>query len=139
MRGVRDEPALGGERVVQPFQHLVEGIRQFLELVPGAGQCQPFPQVLVRRPAGGLGDHPDWPQHAAGDEPAQRAGGHGHHPEAEQGVQQQAVQCALPDADRGRTFAGGEGLLARDDGPRVGSRLLAGDFQLGQLLIRAGA
>ena len=47
VRGVRDEPALGGEREVQPFQHVVEGIGQFLELVarrrsgpaapPGAG------------------------------------------------------------------------------------------------------
>ena len=140
VRGVGDELPLGGERAVQPVQHVIEGVGQFLELVPRAGQRQPLPQVLVRGAAGGLGDRPDRPQHPAGDEPAQAARGHGHHAEAEQGVEQQAVQGPLALAVASRVAPGAEGLLARRDRAGVGARLLAGDGQLGQLLAaQAGA
>jgi hypothetical protein len=91
VRGVRDEAALGGERAVEAFQHVVERIGEFLELVLGAAQGQPLSQVLVRSAASGLGDGPDRPKHPAGDEPAQCAGDHGHHAQADQGEQQQAV------------------------------------------------
>ena len=45
VRRIGDDPALDGERGVQPFQHLVEGVREFLQLVLGPGQRQPLPQV----------------------------------------------------------------------------------------------
>jgi len=134
VRGVRDEPALRGEREVQPFQHLIEGIRQFLELVPGAGQGQPFPQVLVRGPAGGLGDRPHRPQHPAGDEPAQAARNDRHRPQADQGEEQQAVQGPLAHAGRGGPGPGAKGPFALRHRAGIGTWLLAGDGQLGQLI-----
>ena len=87
VRGVRDEPALRGERQVESLQHVVEGVGQLLELVLGPGQREPLAQVLVGGAAGGLGDRPHRPQHPAGHVPAQAARGDGHHAQADQGEQ----------------------------------------------------
>jgi hypothetical protein len=133
VRGVRDEAALGGERAVEAFQHVVERVGELLELVLGAGEGQPLPQVLVRGAAGGLGDGPHRPQHPAGDEPAQAAGEHGHHAQADQGEQQQAVQRPLSYAGGAGLRPGGESLLARRDRGRIEVRLPAFLPQLVQL------
>ncbi len=100
-----------------------EGVGQFLELVPRPGQGQSLPQVLVRGTAGGLGDRPHRPQYPAGDEPAQAAGGDGHHPQAEQREKQQAVQGPLAHAGRARPGPGGEGLFALHDRADIGMPL----------------
>ena len=41
------DPAIGGEGLVRPGQHLVKGVGQFLELVPRPGQPDPLAKVLI--------------------------------------------------------------------------------------------
>ena len=72
VRGVGDELALGAEGCLQPGQQRVEGVAEFLELVIGAGEGEALAQAGGGDLAGGRGDGAQRPQHAAGDEPAER-------------------------------------------------------------------
>ena len=77
VRRVGHEPALAGERRLQPGEHRVEGVGQFLQLIGRPGQGQPLAQVLL---GGGLrrrGDGGQRPQHAAADRPAEPGCQHG--------------------------------------------------------------
>ena len=56
MGGVGDEPLLAFERSLEPVEHVVEGVGQFVEFVAGAAQRDPRRQVVFRGGAGGRGD-----------------------------------------------------------------------------------
>ena len=53
--GVGDEPLLALERGLEPVEHLVEGLGEFVELVAGAAQRDSRRQVVFRGGAGGRG------------------------------------------------------------------------------------
>ncbi len=78
VRGVGDEPALGGERALQPGQQLVDGVGEILDLVQRAGDGEPLVQVVRRDPAGRGGHGAQRAQHPVGDEPAERDRHHHH-------------------------------------------------------------
>ncbi len=75
VRGVGGEATLGVERCLQPREQAVKGVGEFLELVVGSVQGQPFVQAAGGDPPGGSGDRAQRAQHPAGDEPADRGGG----------------------------------------------------------------
>jgi hypothetical protein len=56
VRGVRGEPLLHLERVVQPYEHVVEGVRELAELVVASAELYPVAQVPGRHDHGGLVD-----------------------------------------------------------------------------------
>ena len=56
VRGVGDEPALRGERRLQPFQQPVDGVGEVLDLVGRARHGQPLVQVVGGDPPGRRGD-----------------------------------------------------------------------------------
>lgn len=96
VRGVADEPLLCGEGPLQPVQHVVEGVRQLLQLVVRAVQLDPPGEVRAGHPARGPGDPAERGQDASGHGVSE---GEGHHAEADQGEEgpvEQAVQRLLP-------------------------------------------
>lgn len=89
MRGVGDEPLLGGEGPLQAVQHVVEGVGQFLQFVVGAVQLDPPGEVGAGHAARGPGD----PAQRREDPPGHGvAEGEGDHAEADQGQQRAAQQ-----------------------------------------------
>ena len=76
VRGIGGEAPLGVERGLQPREQVVEGVGEFLELVVGSVQAQPLVQAAGGDPPGGGGDRAQRAQHPAGDDPADRGGGH---------------------------------------------------------------
>ena len=54
--GVGDEPLLAFERGLEPVEHVVEGLGEFVELVAGTAQRDSCRQVVFRGGAGGGGD-----------------------------------------------------------------------------------
>nr|WP_230985368.1 hypothetical protein [Microbispora oryzae] len=117
VRGVGDEPALRGERGLQPVQQFVEGVGQLLELVGGPGHRQPPVEPL-------RGDVPDGrrhvgerPQDPSGGEPAHQQCGERRHRERDQGVGEQPAQIRdLLGVDRGRLTRQGASAGRRGSG-----------------------
>lgn len=66
MRRVPDEPLLRGEGPLQPFQHVVEGVGQLLELVVRAVQLDAAGQVGSGHPARDAGDPAQRREHPPG-------------------------------------------------------------------------
>ena len=98
VRGVGGEAPLGVERGLQPREQAVEGVGEFLELVVGSVQGQPLVQAAGGDPPGGGGDRAQRAQHPAGDEPADRGGGHRDDRQGDAGGDQQLlpVEGELP-------------------------------------------
>lgn len=84
MRRVPDEPLLRGEGPLQPFQHVVEGVGQLLELVVRAVQFDAAGQVGSGHPAGDAGDPAQRREHPPGHGVAE---GEGDDAQAHQGQQ----------------------------------------------------
>ena len=103
MAGVGDELPLAGERAVEPFEHRVEGVREFAQLVAGALQSDALGQVLLTRRAGSCGEPVHRPQDAPGDDPARGRGEQCGAGQAEQRVGQQV-------GERRAALRGGAGL-----------------------------
>src|SRR5215469_10028103 len=91
VRGVGGEAPLGAEGGFQPREQVVEGVGEFLELVVGSVQSQPLVQAASGDPAGGGGDRAQRAQHPAGDEPADRGGGHRDDRQGDSGGDQQLL------------------------------------------------
>jgi hypothetical protein len=110
--GAGGEAPLGVEGGFQPREQVVEGVGEFLELVVGSLQCKALVQAAGGDPAGGAGDRAQRAQHPAGDEPADRGGGHRDDRQGDAGDDQQLlpVHGDLPqtrDADRRLCRLGG--------------------------------
>ena len=71
MRGVGDEPALGLERDLQPFQQAVDGVAKLLQLVLRALNGQPLVQVVLGDALRRRGHLAHRAQRAPGYQPAQ--------------------------------------------------------------------
>lgn len=103
VRGVRDEPLLGGEGPLQPVQHLVEGVGELLELVVGAVELDPPGQIGTGHLAGGPGDPAERGEHPSRHGVTE---GEGDDAQAEQGEErtaQEVVQgpvALVPQAER---------------------------------------
>ena len=89
MAGVGDELPLAGERAVEPFEHRVEGVGEFAQLVARALQGDALGQVLLAGRAGSGGEPVHRPQDAPGDDPARGRGEQRGAGQAEQRVGQQ--------------------------------------------------
>ena len=89
MGGVGDEALLALERGLEPVEHLVEGLGQFVEFVAGAAQRDPRRQVVLRGGAGGCGDPVHRAQRAPGGDPAEDRSEGDDHGERDQRVLQQ--------------------------------------------------
>ena len=74
MACVGDELPLAGERAVEPFEHGVEGVGEFAQLVARALQRDALGQVLFACRAGGGGEPVHRPQDASRDDPARDRG-----------------------------------------------------------------
>ena len=72
VRGVGDEPALRGERVLQPLEQPVDGVAEFLELVSRAG-ARPAARPGCPRRSAGRPRSSGGPGAAPGRRPASRA------------------------------------------------------------------
>ena len=72
--GVGDEAALGVERRVEAGEQPVDGVAEVLELVVGAGECEPLVQVALGDLTGGRGHDPERSQYSTSDEPAEQHG-----------------------------------------------------------------
>jgi hypothetical protein len=86
--GVGDESPLAVEGVVEAFQHDVEGVGEFLDLVRWAGQRDASTQFPVGRggvgdPSGGVGNPVQWLQHPSSDQPAEADRGRSHYHECD--------------------------------------------------------
>ena len=68
MGGVCDEPPPAVEGRLEPVEHFVEGLGEFVQLVAGPPQCDPCRQVAFRSGAGGCRDPVQRAQHSAGAE-----------------------------------------------------------------------
>jgi len=99
----------------EPVEQVVEGVREFLELVLRAVERQPFMQAGRGDSSGRAGDGPDRSQHPAGNEPAGQQGEHGHDGQGDRRVDQQLVRVGS--------------ALCGFDGPRLGD-LMDGRRQL---------
>jgi tetratricopeptide (TPR) repeat protein len=91
VRCVGGKPPLGVEGGLQPREQPVEGVGEFLELVVGPGQGQPFVQAACGDPPGGGGDRAQRAQYPPGDDPADRDGDHRDGREGDGGGDQQMV------------------------------------------------
>jgi hypothetical protein len=72
---VGHEAALSVERAVQPFQHRVEGVGEFLDFVVGPVERDAFVQIAFGHPPRGRGDVLQRLKRPAGQEPAEAARG----------------------------------------------------------------
>lgn len=96
VRGVAHEPLLGREGPLQPVQHLVEGVRELLELVVRPVQLDPPGQVGPGHPAGGAGDPAQGREHTSGHGVAEGEGDDAEAHEGQERPVQKAVEGVLP-------------------------------------------
>jgi len=108
VRGVGHEAPLGFEGGIEPGQHLVERIAEFLQLVIGAGQMQPLAEARRGQLACGRGELADRAQHALRDEPAERDGDQGERDQDQRGLAEHLAEC-LVDFRLGGLAAGHQG------------------------------
>ncbi len=129
VRGVRGEAPVRVEGALQFAEHVVEGVGEVGDLVPGPRERQPVVEAAAGGPAGGDADVVQGLQHAAGEGPARPAPARreqhehaGRDPEVE--LLQIVARC---DDDAGRRRGRGEARVVADVvGPQpVGLRRLA--------------
>ena len=89
MGGVGDEPLLALEGGLEPVEHLVEGLGEFVEFVAGTAQRDPRRQVVFRGGAGGRGDPVHGAQRPSGGDPAEDRGEGDDHGKRDQRVLQE--------------------------------------------------
>ena len=75
-------PVEGG---VQPLQHRVECVGEFLQLIPGTDQGDAFVQVAPGDPPCCVGDVPYRVERPAGHQPAKAHGCYRYHSQCQQG------------------------------------------------------
>ena len=116
--GVVDECSLRGEARCEPVEHVVERAGQLVDLIAGRGLVDGNPprEIGLADLAGGLGDMPQWREHMAGNDPADRCGDR-------ERDRPQPQQPAHRLADGGCLGIGED----RDDEPAVSVVVLTGD------------
>jgi hypothetical protein len=87
--GAGNEAPLSIECGLEPSQEVVKSRGEVAELVVRAVEAQPFVQAGSGDPAGRRGNHPHWPQHPAGDQPAESSGQNTHQAQRHGGPDQQ--------------------------------------------------
>ena len=70
MRGIGHEPALAGERAVQPGQHRVEGSASSFSSSGGPASASRWSRFSCEAVRAAVGDRPQRPQHPAADAPS---------------------------------------------------------------------